>query len=92
MMCEMFLHFSDHFAIREAGSRYGQGTGDIILDNIICTGEESTLFECGHNPLRENNCEHSEDAGVQCGGTYAYLFVYTQYIHLHMCSFLLIFL
>lgn len=64
------INLSEHFPIRRAGSRYGRGTGDILLDNIICTGHESSLLECGHNPLRENNCDHGEDAGVVCGGMY----------------------
>lgn len=60
----------DHFPIRGTSSRYGRGTGEILLDNIICTGDEASLLNCGHNPLMENNCadDHSEDAAVVCGG------------------------
>ena len=38
----------------------------ILLDNIVCSGHESTLFECIHNAVGEHNCDHSEDAGVRC--------------------------
>ena len=48
-------------------ARYGQGHGDILLDNVDCNGGEPTLLECGH--LREHNCYHSEDAGVRCTGS-----------------------
>ncbi len=56
----------DHFAIRGASEKYGRGTGEIILDNIICSGNEMSLLDCDH--ARQTNCDHSEDAAVVCGG------------------------
>ena len=50
-------------------ARYGQGTGPILLDYVNCLGSESSLFSCSHRGvgLINNNCDHSKDAGVQCG-------------------------
>ena len=62
------LFFVEHFPVRRSGIKYGQGFGNILLDNILCTGRESSLLECSHNPLGVSNCDHSEDAGVVCGG------------------------
>jgi len=42
----------------------------ILLDNLVCSGQESTLFECIHNPVGDHNCDHSEDAGVRCDCKY----------------------
>ena len=69
-MPELSFLIEGHFAIRGTGEKYGRGTGDILLDNIICSGNETSLLKCDHNPLRENNCasDHSEDAAVICGG------------------------
>ncbi len=38
----------------------------ILLDDIKCTGEESTLFECSRTNIGHHNCQHNEDAGVVC--------------------------
>ena len=47
---------------------YGQGTGDIVLDDLTCTGTETSLFACGHGGINTHNCGHSEDVGVSCLG------------------------
>ena len=46
---------------------YGQGSGQIWLDNVECAGTERTIGSCPHRGwgiLR--SCYHSEDAGVKC--------------------------
>ena len=48
------------------GSAYfGFGSGDIVFDDVQCTGSEMTLLECPAST--DNNCFHNEDAGVVCG-------------------------
>ena len=51
------------------GAYFGNGSGDIFLDNVVCNGTESSLLECNTNPIGQHNCDHSEDAGVRCEGT-----------------------
>ena len=50
------------------GSRVVHGTGPILLDELRCTGRESSLFNCSHNRLGAHDCDHSDDAGVNCIG------------------------
>ena len=47
-------------------ARYGGGTGPILLENVLCTGHESSLFSCRHNGVGIHHCDHSEDASVRC--------------------------
>ena len=51
-----------------SGAYFGNGSGDIFLDNVVCSGTESSLLECRTNPIGQHNCDHSEDAGVRCEG------------------------
>ena len=50
-------------------ARYGQGTGQILLENVNCVGYESSIFSCRHRKVRRHYCSHSKDASVRCGNT-----------------------
>jgi len=45
---------------------YGQGSGQIWLDNLNCFGNEWTIGNCSHGGWGFNNCGHDEDASVRC--------------------------
>ncbi len=43
---------------------FGPGSGPIHMDDVHCTGTESTLLSCRHTS--NHDCTHWEDASVQC--------------------------
>uniref|UniRef100_A0AAZ1XTR9 SRCR domain-containing protein n=1 Tax=Oreochromis aureus TaxID=47969 RepID=A0AAZ1XTR9_OREAU len=49
-------------------AHFGAGTGQIWLDNVTCSGNESSLTECQHSGFGSNRCEHGQDAAVICSG------------------------
>uniref|UniRef100_A0A672YLG9 SRCR domain-containing protein n=1 Tax=Sphaeramia orbicularis TaxID=375764 RepID=A0A672YLG9_9TELE len=56
-------------AVRALGSaHFGPGSDPTWLDDVDCSGSESSLTECRHPGFGTENCGHDEDAGVICSG------------------------
>lgn len=45
---------------------YGQGSGPIWLDDVKCEGTEAKIQDCQHDAWGVNNCDHTEDASINC--------------------------
>uniref|UniRef100_A0A8B9T0X6 SRCR domain-containing protein n=1 Tax=Anas platyrhynchos TaxID=8839 RepID=A0A8B9T0X6_ANAPL len=54
-------------ALEAAGSaRFGEGSGQIWLDGVNCSGAEAALWDCPAKAWGQHSCGHKEDAGVIC--------------------------
>jgi len=47
-------------------AHFGSGSGSILLDEVVCSGTETKLFDCRNAGIGHSDCTHSEDAGVRC--------------------------
>ena len=45
---------------------YGAGSGSIYLDDVICSGSESTILQCSHSLVGRHSCDHGDDVSVNC--------------------------
>ena len=58
----------DHVEAIVAGhsASYGEGSGQIWLDDVNCVGTEETISNCSHGGWGSHNCSHKNDASVDC--------------------------
>ena len=60
------LGLPDDNAVAVERATFGEGTGQIWLDDVLCNGWESNIGECRQQNPGTHNCGHGEDAGVRC--------------------------
>ena len=60
------LGFGQAIAARSEGFYIGQGSGIVWLDELNCTGTESSIVNCSHGGWGSNDCYHSSNAGARC--------------------------
>ena len=60
-------------AVAYGNAHFGAGVGLIYLNNVGCTGAETSLLQCSYTTASSCTYAHSEDAGVRCQGDWVYI-------------------
>ena len=64
---------------------YGEGSGQIWLDDVNCVGSELTITHCSHSGWGSQNCSHGQDASVKCNSFSKLLIVISSmYVHTYV--------
>ncbi|XP_038054178.1 scavenger receptor cysteine-rich domain superfamily protein-like [Patiria miniata] len=50
----------------KSGAHYGEGSGQVHMEGVACTGSEEELDDCPSLSWTASTCSHSRDAGVIC--------------------------
>ena len=56
--------FNSTAATAMSGAAYGQGNGPIVMNNVICDGDEARVMDCSLSV--NHTCAHGNDASVRC--------------------------
>uniref|UniRef100_G1LYL3 Neurotrypsin n=1 Tax=Ailuropoda melanoleuca TaxID=9646 RepID=G1LYL3_AILME len=49
-----------------AANRFEESTGPIWLDDVSCSGKESSFVQCSWRQWGRHDCSHREDVGITC--------------------------
>ena len=72
VICRMLGYSSAEAWYKGPGASSGHNFGNnprgnsFVLDDLKCTGVESSIFDCPHNGELNHDCSASEIAGVRC--------------------------
>ncbi|XP_060564027.1 deleted in malignant brain tumors 1 protein-like [Ruditapes philippinarum] len=65
VVCKMLNYQSTNPRVF-AEAHFGGGTLPILLDNVQCTGSETSLNQCLKRIWGTHDCSHNEDVGISC--------------------------
>ncbi|CAH3014529.1 unnamed protein product [Porites evermanni] len=65
VVCRM-LGFPDALRYFRGSEHFGKGTKDFWLDDVRCSGYETSIAQCSHREWGHHNCQDINPAGVMC--------------------------
>ena len=69
VVCRMLGYSSAEAFFEDEEFGHAPSRDRFVLDDLHCTGSESSIFDCPHNGERNHDCSASEIAGVRCALT-----------------------
>jgi len=64
-MCVSLFRYS-HYGHQVVSNVYGAGAGAIFMDDVDCTGSETSLADCNHRGWGSHSCVYSDDVAIEC--------------------------
>ncbi|XP_023492415.1 neurotrypsin isoform X5 [Equus przewalskii] len=70
-----WTELNTYVVCRQLGFKYGKqasanhfegSPGPIWLDDVSCSGKETSFLECSRRPWGRHDCSHREDVGIAC--------------------------
>ena len=62
-----YTYFVDSGAVAYYNAYFGSGSGPYQLDNVYCSGTESSLLSCNRRySIGVHDCRPGNEAGVKC--------------------------
>nr|XP_044998478.1 neurotrypsin isoform X2 [Jaculus jaculus] len=70
-----WTEMNTYVACRQLGFKYGkqasanhleESTGPIWLDDVSCSGKETSFLQCSSRQWGKHDCSHREDVGIAC--------------------------
>ncbi|XP_041379083.1 scavenger receptor cysteine-rich domain superfamily protein-like [Gigantopelta aegis] len=65
VVCKQLGYAYTGYAVAFRYAKFGYGRGSIYLDDVQCSGSETSLLSCSYDS-HTDDCSHSHDAGVRC--------------------------
>ena len=86
----VFICFWSSGASFGGASVYGEASGTIWLDDLVCTGSERSITQCQFNGWGVHDCGHHEDVSISCSSGQFFGSLRTQIntMPLESCKFL----
>ena len=63
-----------------SNAHFGAGIGSTFLDDVICSGSESSLLDCTRASTVYCYTGHQEDAGVRCYSKSRFWYILLSYM------------
>ncbi|VDH99035.1 Hypothetical predicted protein [Mytilus galloprovincialis] len=68
VICRM-LGFETENVTVYANATFGNGSSNIMMDNLKCIGNETHIAACSFTGWGKHKCQHNQDVSISCGQT-----------------------